>query len=244
MRTEMLDVLAHEVRQPLHNAAAAMESACSVLGSDARTESSEAVRRAQAVLGEVQCSLDNTLAVASLLARPDPIHLDDPDIDTLINVAIADMPAAERGLIRVRRETETRTVLMDVSLMRLALRNLLSNALKFSPPGGVVRVRVADSDMPLGLIIDVSDSGTGVPEELRARLFTRGGRGGGVHRPAGDEAPPGQCRTHAQRARGHDVQADDRPGRVGQLNPSGSFAARPSTPSDRRQRRSEGVADP
>jgi len=178
-RTEMLDVLAHEVRQPLHNASAAMESARSVLGNDGRGESSELVLRAQAVLAEVQRSLDNTLAVASLLARPDPIHLDDADIDTLIGVAVADMPSSERSRIQVVRETATRTVLLDVSLMRLALRNLLSNALKFSPPDAVVRVRIADSDEPLGLLIDVSDSGPGVSPELRPRLFMRGGRGSG-----------------------------------------------------------------
>jgi PAS domain S-box-containing protein len=178
-RTEMLDILAHEVRQPLHNASAAMEGARFALDSDGRDESSGLVFRAQAVLAEVQRRLDNTLAVASLLARPDPIHLEDADVDTLIGVAIADMPAAERGRIQVQRETTTRTVLMDVSLMRLALRNLLSNALKFSPPGAQVRVRIADSDEPLGLLIDVSDSGPGVSPDIQPRLFLRGARGSG-----------------------------------------------------------------
>jgi PAS domain S-box-containing protein len=178
-RTEMLDVLAHEVRQPLHNASAAMESARNVLRIDGRGESSELVLRAQAVLADAQRSLDNTLAVASLLARPDPIHLDDADIDTLMGVAIADMPSAERARIQVSRETATRTVLLDVSLMRLALRNLLSNALKFSPSDTVVRVRIADSDAPLGLLIEVSDSGAGVSPDLQPRLFMRGAQGSG-----------------------------------------------------------------
>jgi signal transduction histidine kinase len=178
-RTEMLDVLAHEVRQPLHNASAAMESARDVLVSDGSEESANLMLRAQAVLVDVQRSLDNTLAVASLLARPDPIHLDDADIDTLIGVAIADMPSSERGRIQICRETATRTVLLDASLMRLALRNLLSNALKFSPAGSVVTVRIADSDRPLGLLIAVGDQGAGVPPELQPRLFLRGGRGNG-----------------------------------------------------------------
>jgi len=176
-RTEMLDVLAHEVRQPLHNASAAMASARSAFGGSDDAEGP--VARAQAVLVEVQRSLDNTLAVASLLARPDPIHLDDADIDTLIRIAVADMPANERGRIAVERETSTRTVLMDMSLMRLALRNLLWNALKFSPPESTVRVRIADSDAPLALVLDVSDGGAGIPPALLPQLFTRGARGSG-----------------------------------------------------------------
>lgn len=178
-RTEMLDVLAHEVRQPLQNASAAMESARSAFSGSDREDPRSLIQRAQAVLVEVQRSVDNTLAVASLLARPDPIHLDDADIDTLISVVIADMPAAERGRIEVQRDTATRTVLMDPSLMRLALRNLLWNALKFSPPGSTVQVRLADSDAPLGLHIDVIDRGSGVPPEVQPRLFTRGARGSG-----------------------------------------------------------------
>lgn len=177
-RTEMLDVLAHEVRQPLNNASAALQSAQGSLQTRADEFASEKVVQAQVVLGKVLSSLDNTLAVASLLARPDPIHRDDTDIATLIAVVIADMPAAERSRIRVHRDTSTRTALMDMSLMRLALRNLLSNALKFSPRESDVQVRVADSDEPPALRIEVSDAGTGIFPDLVPRLFTRGARVG------------------------------------------------------------------
>jgi two-component system, OmpR family, sensor kinase len=176
-RTEMLDVLAHEVRQPLNNASAALQSARDALRTTMDDRASRHLVRGQAVLGQVLSSIDNTLAVASLLARPDPIHCDDADIDTLVSLAVADMPPGEAYRIEVQRQTSTRTALMDISLMRLALRNLLSNALKFSDPGVGVQVRIADSDTPLGLLIDVSDAGSGIPPEVVPSLFTRGARG-------------------------------------------------------------------
>ena len=49
--------------------------------------------------------------------------------------------------------------------MRLALRNLLANALRCSPPGSEVVVRVSDSTRPLALILDVEDHGPGIPAD-------------------------------------------------------------------------------
>jgi signal transduction histidine kinase len=59
----------------------------------------------------------------------------------------------------------------------LALRNVIANALKYSPPGTQVTVRMWDSDEPLALVVDVQDVGPGIQSELLPRLFARGARG-------------------------------------------------------------------
>ncbi len=176
-RGEMLDVLAHEVRQPLNNASAALQSAATVLAEVDEPAASLRLSRAQVVMNQVLGRLDNTLAVASLLARPDPIAREDSDVDTLVAVAVADMPADQRARVQVERATSTRTASMDMSLMRLALRNLLSNALRHGPAGTPVRVRLSDSDQPLALVIEVTNAGPGIPAALVPRLFERGARG-------------------------------------------------------------------
>jgi len=79
--------------------------------------------------------------------------------------------------VRVERISPTRTASMDIGLMRLALRNVLGNALAYSPPDSEVVLRVVDSDEPLALVFEVADLGPGIPDELRPRLFERGARG-------------------------------------------------------------------
>jgi PAS domain S-box-containing protein len=179
-RSEMLDVLAHEVRQPLNNASAALQSAAASLASRGERQAQERVTRAQAVLGQVLAGVDNTLAAASLLAGGGRLARLDTDIDTLIAVTIADLPRDQRDRVAVHRHTATRTALMDMSLMRLALRNLLSNALKYAPGVSPVTLHVMDFDEPAALQFEVADAGPGIPKELLPRLFTRGARGGGA----------------------------------------------------------------
>lgn len=174
-RSEMLNVLAHEVRQPLNNASAALQNAARNLGSPGDPQASEPLMRAQRVLGQVMAGVDNALAVASLVARNGEAVMAESDVDLLIQIAVADMAAPDRERVRVLRETPSRTLLLDPSLSRLALRNLLANALALSPPHASVTVRL--SDAPEGLYLDVIDEGPGVDEAVLPRLFQRGARG-------------------------------------------------------------------
>ena len=59
----------------------------------------------------------------------------------------------------------------DRLAVRQALINLVDNAIKFAPPDDRIRIRALES--PAQAIVEVSDSGPGVPEDARARIFDR-----------------------------------------------------------------------
>lgn len=66
----------------------------------------------------------------------------------------------------------------DAFSLNRAIRNLLDNAAKFSPEGGVVRVIMepvqdGKSEQPSTVEIRIADSGPGIPEEDRAKVFDR-----------------------------------------------------------------------
>ncbi|MFO1272647.1 MAG: PAS domain-containing protein [Rubrivivax sp.] len=183
-RGEMLDLIAHEVRQPLHNAAAVLQQAAAAIGTDRRMQQSLA--RAQAVLAQVNASVDNTLAVAGLVARAEAVRRVDTDLELLVAIAIGDVAAAQRARVHVQHREGPKSAAVDSGLMRLALRNLIGNALRYSPEGSAVDVTIGPGPEPGSVAIDVADRGHGIEAELLPRLFERGARG---RMPAG--APAG-----------------------------------------------------
>jgi two-component system phosphate regulon sensor histidine kinase PhoR len=95
-----------------------------------------------------------------------------------------DVAALARGLIqdlkprldarRLRGELRAEPVpraLADRRALEQVLLNLLDNAIKYSEPGGQIELVVSDS--PTGVRIDVTDTGIGIPEADRARIFER-----------------------------------------------------------------------
>lgn len=63
------------------------------------------------------------------------------------------------------------TAWADATLLRQAVLNVLDNAIKFTPVGGRVKVRV--SGTPTEGVVEICDSGPGIAEEHRARIFER-----------------------------------------------------------------------
>ncbi len=86
--------------------------------------------------------------------------------------------AAEKGLA-LRLDAEPGVlVLGEAHLLRQAIANLIENAIKFTAEGSVeVRVRAADERA----VVEVIDSGAGIPEAQRAQVFERFYRGDSAH---------------------------------------------------------------
>ena len=78
---------------------------------------------------------------------------------------------------------EIGTLMADERRLKQALFNLLSNSLKFTPEGGKVELSVARDGEEM--LLSVSDTGIGIPEEQQTQVFGKFERGVGHGRQAG-----------------------------------------------------------
>ena len=105
------------------------------------------------------------------------VHAVETSVETLVaNVVDAIAPAMAAKGIELRREIDPALVSVPLDERRInqVCMNLLGNALKFTPAGGVVTVRVGnDPDRPEFIRFSVSDTGRGIAAEHLDRIFDK-----------------------------------------------------------------------
>jgi two-component system sensor histidine kinase GlrK len=126
------------------------------------------ILRANAV--RLQQLIENLLRFSRDEARDGPPGEGSTDLADVAQAVLADhkLAAAAKGL-SVAWEGEPLRARGDRSRLRVVMDNLISNAVKFTPEGGAVAVRVFREESEA--VIEVRDTGPGVPSGERGRVF-------------------------------------------------------------------------
>lgn len=178
-RRQFVASVSHDLRTPL----ASLQGYLELLEDRAEDLSIEqheylAVARRQAL--QLSHLVDQLFQLAKLEAgdvmpRVEPFNLAELTQDVLQGLR---QRASQTGVkLRCRLPRELPPIQGDLGLMERAVTNLVDNALKFSPEGGEVEVRLACTSS--GIQWSVEDDGPGVPEEEVERIFERRFRGKG-----------------------------------------------------------------
>jgi Signal transduction histidine kinase len=81
------------------------------------------------------------------------------------------MTNTERHSLVVDSVPDPVTATVGKDQMEQILQNLVSNAIKYSPEGGEVRIIIREEKETESVIVGVKDSGTGIPESAKSKLF-------------------------------------------------------------------------
>ncbi len=171
LKTDFLNQLTHELRTPLTAITGfnKLNQFTDDLGREARIRNSATIARNCEHLLQL---INNHLDLAKIEAGALTITPAPESAEQLCRDAVATMaPLAEEKRVRLRftRATEVPPALMlDGARVRQVLINLLGNALKFTPAGSV---ELSASWHVAALVLEVRDTGPGIPDEAIARIF-------------------------------------------------------------------------
>lgn len=169
---------AHELRTPLAGIKAQAQVA---LRASNETEKNTALRH-------VIIGIDNTTHLVRqmlMLARLDPDipnrKFKQQDLSSILTEVAADVAslAVEKGVDLEVREAQGKMMVEGrAEALSVLIRNLLDNAVRYTPAGGWVKAGISRS--PDGLVLKISDSGPGIAEQDKDRIFDRFYRGLGT----------------------------------------------------------------
>jgi signal transduction histidine kinase len=176
---QMAATVAHEIKNPL----SAIKSIAQVMGED-ETLNQEYARDLSLIVGETDRLGQSVTQLLSFARKETPSELP-ARVEQLINsvVRLFQVSAEKQGVTLIAKiEKDVELDGAAVSAVRVALSNLLLNALQATPVGG--KVAVAQKVENGAVVLLVHDSGPGVSDELRKRIwepfFTTRQRGTGL----------------------------------------------------------------
>lgn len=170
-KNQFLQRMSHELKTPL----ASIREGTDLLMDDTVGSLSIHQREIVGILHEsgleLQALIENLLNFTAWKKWSSEIQLSRFDLSTLVNnVVNRHRLGIEHKELHVITPTEPLNVLADRERMRLVLDNLIANAVKFSPPKGVLTVLASLQEGQLEII--VKDEGPGIPASEHDHIFT------------------------------------------------------------------------
>ena len=173
IRTEFIDNLSHELRTPLTTVSLLAET----LAADAGTlppKAAERVAKIEVETGHLVQMVNELLDLSRIESGIATLALDDVDLGLLASTTADRMRlfAERQGVtLGVDAPAVVPPVRGDRERIGQALLNLLHNAVKFSPAGSAVTIRVTPGETEV--IVAVEDHGQGIPRTALPRIFER-----------------------------------------------------------------------
>src|SRR4030042_3914156 len=184
MKTEFVSISAHQLRTPL---AAIKWTLRMFLDGDLGKISPEqqnflekTYQSNERMINLINDLLDVTrIEEGRYLYKPIPADFE-PIVQFVINSYKEEFEKNKIEIWFNKPEKKIPQVVMDVEKMRLAIQNLLDNAMKYTPPGG--KVIVSLKYVKKEIEFSIQDTGVGIPKDQQERIFSKFFRGVNVLR--------------------------------------------------------------
>jgi PAS domain S-box-containing protein len=178
LQNEFMANVTHDLRAPIHalklSVSAVLEGSAGPTTGEQQKMLSMATRNVERLSRLIDDLLDfSKMEAGAMEIRPQVIEL-----SPLLKEAAASMESwsKTRNVTLIFEESQdTPPVFADGDRLLQVVNNLISNAIKFTPPGGKIflRAKKMEEDRKPMALVEVEDTGTGISKEDQSRIFNR-----------------------------------------------------------------------
>jgi signal transduction histidine kinase len=177
MKSSFVSTVSHEFRTPLGivvSSAEILECYLDRLSATERAEHLSSIKTSAAQMTEL---MESVLEFSKVEAKMSNFDSSVIDIDSLCHRIVDEVESSTNVTcpIRLRLDGKIGTLCSNENVLRTILINVLTNAVKYSQPGGEVDFRVARTERALSFVIE--DHGIGIPKEELPKLLVPFQRG-------------------------------------------------------------------
>ncbi len=167
---QFLSDAAHELRTPL---AALQLQIDNLPRSSSHAEFGTRIEEMQRGVSRAAHLVAQLLHIARYEAHPHAIDQSATDLNAVVKTMIADfIPLADcRRIDLGLTQNDAAIIFTNAGDLRILLGNLLDNAIRYTPQGGRVDIRIANENDYVR--VEIADSGPGIPEAMLPRVFDR-----------------------------------------------------------------------
>jgi two-component system sensor histidine kinase KdpD len=210
LRTTLLDAMAHEFKTPLTSVMAATTSLLSNLDQPRETRA-ELIRIADEETKRLKELIDDSVEMGRLVGSNIKIQIEPSNVGQIVRELVASMqPGIDGRAVKIVDDGAPSTIAIDRRLIRLAIKQLIDNALKYSVPDQPIVIQVHDGAGILS--VAVTDHGEGISDKEQGRIFDRLYRSPSIERQVPGSGLGLSIAQSIARAHRGDLKVSSRPG--------------------------------
>jgi len=184
MKTEFVSVAAHQLRTPLSaikwTLKMLLDGDLGKITKEQRNFIGKTYQSNERMIALINDLLDVTRIEEGRYVYKPILAEFEPIVQFIVNSYKEEVEKRKLKLEFKKPEKKLPRVMLDVEKMRLAIQNLLDNAVRYTAPGGQVTVSLKPGKKEIEF--SVKDTGVGIPQDQQKRIFTKFFRGANVIR--------------------------------------------------------------
>lgn len=167
-RDKLFSIISHDMLGPLSS----IQSYLELVTENPELDEMEMKQELLNLTKNTSGMLRNILQWSKSQAQGVQLHKTETNINEVIAqiLNVQRSIAATKGIDIVMSTEDELYTITDPEILKLVVRNLINNAVKFTPQGGIITVSIGQEDN--GCLVSVQDTGIGMTEEQQQKLFT------------------------------------------------------------------------